>query len=63
MSLFVSSCFPHVTNIATKAGLKHMTQLLDNDKEIEDSSLIEEAFPRFAYDIDFYHIHLRYSFC
>jgi hypothetical protein len=50
---FASSCFPHVTNIATKAGLKHMTKLPDDDKEIEDPSLIGEAFPRFAYDADF----------
>jgi hypothetical protein len=30
-----------------------MTKLPVNDKEIEDPSLIEEAFPRFAYDVDF----------
>ena len=50
---FSFSCFPHVTNIAAKTGLKHVTKLPDNDKEIEDPSLIEEAFPRFAYDVDF----------
>jgi hypothetical protein len=30
-----------------------MTKLPDNDKEIEDPSLIAETFPCFAYDVDF----------
>jgi hypothetical protein len=30
-----------------------MTKLPDNDKEIEDPTLIEDTFRRFAYDVDF----------
>jgi hypothetical protein len=41
-----SRCFPHVTNISTKTGLKHLTQIpADDDPEIEDPALIEEDFP------------------
>jgi len=39
-----SSCFPHVTNIATKTGLKYLTQVPAHDTEV-DSVLIEEEFP------------------
>jgi hypothetical protein len=43
---FKSRCFPHVTNISTKTGLKHLTKIpVDNDPEIEDPALIEEDFP------------------
>ena len=38
------SCFPHVTNIATKTGLKYLTQVPADDAEV-DTVLIEEEFP------------------
>ena len=41
-----SRCFPHVTNISTKTGLKHLTKVpADDDPEIDDPILIEEEFP------------------
>jgi hypothetical protein len=39
-----ASCFPHVTNIATKTGLKYLTQVPADDTEV-DAVLIEEEFP------------------
>ena len=47
-------CFPHVTNISTKTGLKHLTKIpVDDDPEIEDPALIEEDFPeRIPWDVN-----------
>jgi len=41
------SCFPHVTNIATKTGLKHLTKIPLDDPEV-DPELIQESFPSLA---------------
>ena len=52
-----SRCFPHVTKISTKTGLKHLTQIpADNDPEIEDPALIEEDFPEaIPWDVNSYY--------
>ena len=52
---FQFRCFPHVTNISTKTGLKHLTQVpADDDPEIEDPTLVEEEFPEIIpWDVNF----------
>jgi len=40
-----ASCFPHVTNISSKTGLKHLTKLPQEDPEIVDLDLIQENWP------------------
>ncbi|KAF8152628.1 hypothetical protein B0H34DRAFT_784635 [Crassisporium funariophilum] len=39
-------CFPHVTNISAKTGLKHVTKVPEDDAKVE-AILTEELFPEF----------------